>query len=228
MTTKFKNLRKDLKDLEDNHQLDMDSASGDKITSSNRISSYILLFAFLATLVFYIGSRVDLPTFEDNPIGEVIQNFDRPSQSLLDGMGEWMNEMGYGVLTDEELIALRNEGVTATYTSQIRELGYTEVTLDELVELQDADVSVLFARMMKEMGYELSIQDLIDLRRNNVTAYFTSNMMDLGYTMEELSKENLQRLRGLGVTHEMAERLFESNGERPTIDELIRYRISNQ
>jgi hypothetical protein len=143
-------------------------------------------------------------------------------------MGEWMEEMGYGTLTREELIALRQEGVTATYTSQIRDAGYTDVTLDQLVELSDAGVSATFTRMMKELGYELSITDLIDLERAGVTAYFTSNMLDLGYTLEDLSKENLIRLGNIGVTHTLAERLIEEQEVRPTVDELIRYRISNQ
>jgi hypothetical protein len=107
-------------------------------------------------------------------------------------------------------------------------VGYTDVTLEQLVELQSADVSATFARMMKELGYEFSLEDLMELRRAGVTAYFTSNMMDLGYTMEELTKENLIRMRAVGVTQNLAEELLQESGEKPTVDELIRYRISNQ
>lgn len=229
MSTKFQNLRNDLNDLENSDQLDIDATSGNARSSghSNKISSYILLFAFLATLVFYVGSRATLPEI-NSPI-DFIEELNQPSQSLLEGMGTWMEDMGYGELTDDELIALRSEGVTATYTSEIRDIGYTEVTLDQLVELQRADVSADFTRMMKELGYVLSIDDLITLRRNNVTAHFTSNMLDLGYTMEELTTENLIRMRSVGVTHQQAGRMMEENGGvKPSIDELIRYRISNQ
>ncbi|MEX2363025.1 MAG: hypothetical protein WD597_05350, partial [Balneolaceae bacterium] len=137
-------------------------------------------------------------------------------------------EMGNGSLTHEELTALRRQSVTATYTSQIRDVGYTDVTLEQLVDLQRADVSATFARMMKELGYELTVQDLATLRRSGVTASFTSNMLDLGYTLDELTQENLIRLRSVGVTHQNAESLIESRGSKPTIEELIRYRISNQ
>ncbi|HBX67122.1 MAG: hypothetical protein CL670_06055 [Balneola sp.] len=229
MSTKFKNLRNDLEDLEQEGQFDVNESSSVRGGKSNsKLANYILLFAFLATLTFYAGSKINFDSLTWNPIENIVQELNQPNESLLTGMGEWMEEMGYGTLTREELIALRQEGVTATYTSQIRDAGYTDVTLDQLVELSDAGVSATFTRMMKELGYELSIPDLIDLERAGVTAYFTSNMLDLGYTMEDLSKENLIRLGNIGVTHSLAERLIEEQEVRPTIDELIRYRISNQ
>jgi len=229
MSTKFKNLRNDLEDLEQEGQFDVNESSSVSSGKSNsKLANYILLFAFLATLTFYAGSKINFDSLTWNPIENIVQELNQPNESLLTGMGEWMEEMGYGTLTREELIALRQEGVTATYTSQIRDAGYTDVTLDQLVELSDAGVSATFTRMMKELGYELSITDLIDLERAGVTAYFTSNMLDLGYTLEDLSKENLIRLGNIGVTHTLAERLIEEQEVRPTVDELIRYRISNQ
>lgn len=258
MNTKFKNLRNDLEDLEDDGQLDFDggvTTSGSK--SSSKLANYILLFAFIATLTFYAGSRINFSGIQLNPIENFVQELNQPSEDLLNRMGAWMEEMGYGALSHEELIELRNEGVTATFTSQVREAGFPNVTLEELVELgnagvsasfiteiqdagypditldqiialEDAGVSARFTRMMGELGYELTVEDLLDLERGNVTAYFTSNMMDLGYTMEELSKENLIRMRNIGVTHQQAEQLMNQRGERPTVDELIRDRISNQ
>lgn len=232
MSTKFKNLKNDLEDLEQSGQLDFNSTSerSARGNNSSKISNYVLLFAFLATLIFYVGSRFEAPNIIP-PVNDIIENLNTPpvpSEEILTGMGEWMAEMGYGELSREELLALRAEGVTATYTQAIRDVGYTEVTLDQLVALQDGDVSSDFARMMKELGYTLSVEDLIDLRRNDVTAFFTSNMYDLGYTAEELTPDNLKRLTSIGVTHQLAERLITQEGERLTIDELIRYRISNQ
>ncbi|MFN1836102.1 hypothetical protein AB2B38_012630 [Balneola sp. MJW-20] len=230
MSTKFKNLRNDLEDLEQSGQLGMESSSSGSRRghNSSKISNYVLLFAFIATLIFYVGTKMDGPNIQIPPVNDLIENMNAPNEELLAGMGEWMQEMGYGELSREELLALRAEGVTATYTSGIRDAGYTDVTLEQLVDLQQGDVSDTFARMMKELGYTLTVEEMIDLRRNDVTAFFTSNMYDLGYTAEELSVENLKRLRSVGVTHQLAERLMEQNGERLTIDELIRYRISNQ
>lgn len=258
MNTKFKNLRNDLEELEDNGQLDFDggiTTSGSK--SSSKLANYILLFAFIATLTFYAGSRINFSGIQLNPIENFVQELNQPSEDLLNRMGAAMEEMGYGTLTQEELIDLRSEGVTATFTSQVREAGfpgvtleemielgnagvsasyitgiqdagYPDITLDQLIELENAGVSATFTRMMDELGYELTVQDLLDLERGGVTAHFTSNMLDLGYTMEELTKENLIRMRNIGVTHQQAEQLMNETGERLTVDELIRNRISNQ
>lgn len=229
MSIKFKNLRNDLEDLEEESNTDMRSGSSVLESSSgSKVANYILLLAFIATLVFYAGSKINFPTFDINPIESFVQELNQPDEDLLNRMGARMEEMGYGLMTHEELTALREEGVTATYTSQIRDVGYSDVTLGELIALQNADVSGTFTRMMKELGYELSIQDLIDLRNADVTAFFTSNMMDIGYTKEELTKDNLIRMRGIGVTHQQAKRLMEESGTRLSVDELIRNRISNQ
>lgn len=228
MSTKFKNLKNNLEDIEEGQFGLRDTSSSEGGHSSSTISSYVLLFAFVISLLFYAGTKINFSVSELNPIENIVQELNQPDEDLLNRMGAWMTEMGYGELTHEELTALRDEGVTATYTSQIREAGYTEVTLEQLVALQNADVSATFARMMRELGYELSIQDLIDLRNNNVTAFFTSNMMDLGYTMEELTKENLVRMRSIGVTHQLAESRINEAGTKQSVDELIRYVISNQ
>lgn len=259
MSTKFKNLRNDLEDLESDGQFDIDeSYSGTGRKSGSKMANYILLFAFIATLTFYAGSTFSNSGVDLNPLDNIVQEFNQPDEDLLNRMGAWMEEMGYGALSHEELIALRQEGVTATFTSQVRDAGFTDVSLEQLVELrnqgvsgayiteivdagysdisleqiiqlENAGVSATFTRMMGELGYDLTPDDLLALERADVTAYFTSNMMDLGYTMDQLTVENLTRLGNIGVTHNLAERLTEeAGGVLPTIDELIRYRISNQ
>jgi hypothetical protein len=258
MSIKFKNLKNDLKDLEDEGpELGLNQSQSGS-SGGNKTANYILLFAFIATLVFYAGSRVtSFISDTGNTISEVVQSFGQYDAELLAGMGEWMEEMGYGVLTDQELIELRDEGVTATETQRLHDLGYTDITLEELVDLQRADISAsdiaqyqsagytgatipelvqvgnaeaspTYARMMKELGYDFTMTELAETRAAGVTANFTSRMMDLGYTFEELTKENLMRMKSVGVTDGLAERLITAEGERPTIDELIRYRISNQ
>lgn len=256
MTTKFRNLKKGI-DQFDTQENGLGTASfPTKKKTQQNISNYVLLFAFLAVFTFYIGSQYSTPIDVDNPIEALFNDINGPSQSLLDGMGEWMTEMGYGELSREELISLRSDGVTATNTSGLRDLGYTELTLqdlrelgragvrasyvgamqdigytdltvDQLVELERADVSARFASMMKQLGYDLTVEDLSLLRRNGVTAHFTSNMNDLGYT--NLTKDDLKDLRSIGVTTNLVERLIDQRGgELPTLDEIKRYRISNQ
>lgn len=258
MSTKFRNLKNDLKDLEtEDPDLGLNSSQQNN-SGGSKTANYILLFAFVVTLVFYAGSRVNsFISDTGDTLTEFAQSFNQYDAELLVGMGEWMEELGYGVLTDQELSDLRDEGVTATETQRLHDLGLTNITLEELVDLQRADISAAdisqyqsagytdatiqdyvlvgeaeasptYARMMKELGYDLTMAELAETRDAGVTANFTSRMMDLGYTIDELTKENLMRLRSVDVTDRLAERLIEERGERPTIDELIRYRISNQ
>lgn len=147
------------------------------------------------------------------------------SESLLNDMGEWMTEMGYN-LSQEELVTLRDNGITATYTSRMSDLGYTSLPYETLIDLGKHDVSYTFAAMMKELGYELTVDELIQLRQHNVTAHFSSNMHDLGFT--NITADELTRLRDVNVDIDLVEDLIDERGSNPTVDEIIRYRISNQ
>lgn len=230
MDSKFKKLKNDIENLEENdlsgERKPQNSSSG--AGQHSKLASYVLLAAFLITFLFYIGARVNLPSLELPDIDEIAWTPNQPSEELLNRMGNWMQEMGFGRLSDKELAELRRQGVTATFTSQIRDAGYPDVTLEQLIALQSAGVSATYVRMMNELGYEWTLQDLIELRRANVTAHFTSNMIDLGYTREALTKEQLIRLRTLGITHQQAARAMEEEGTRPSIDDLVRFHISNQ
>lgn len=187
------------------------------------------------------------------------QNSDLPSgvtEELLQGMGQWMADMGYGNLSREELLSLRADGITATRTqafhdmgytnlslqdlrdlgradvrpgfiSGFNDLGYTNLTVDQMISLEKSDVNSTFASMMQGLGYELSIEDMALLRRSGVTAFYTSNMHDLGYT--DLTQEQLIRMRTIGVTTDLVKQMIaDRNGDRPTYQEIIRHRISNQ
>lgn len=235
MAAKFQKLKEELKSLEEG---DMLSRSVMKKNRSNGlfqsgISSpkwlkRLLFVGFIGSFLLYAGiTYIDSPTTIQNPFTAVQNWVNQPDEELLEGMGSWMEEMDYTDLSREDLIELRQQGVTATFTSRMHDLGYTDLSLDQLVRLRQNDVSSTFTAMMKELGYDLTVNDLVELRQHDVTAYFTSNMHDLGYA--DLTKEELIRLKDTGVQTSDAEELIEQNdGKLPTIDELIRYHISNQ
>ena len=238
MTAKFQRLKEELKSLEEGEILSRPVVSKKKKSgglyqsglSSPGWLKTTLLVAFLGSFLVYagftyLGSSSSVTV--DNPF-TVVQNWvNEPNEELLQGMGSWMEEMGYTDLSREDLIELREQGVTATYTSRIRDLGYTDLTLEQVVRLSQNDVSSTFAAMMKELGYDLTVEEMIDLRQHDVTAYYTSNMHDLGYT--DITTDQLIRLKDTGVeTSEARELIEQRDGELPTIEELIRYHISNQ
>jgi len=233
MGTKFESLKQQLRSLEQDEHSESSTLyrSSQKRGSSkpNTFSGwyrYALFGTFMVAFLFYMGAKYNLTVDSINPVDQFIEWVDQPDQELLNDMGDWMEEMGYTGLTDEELIDLRREGVTATFTSRMRDLGYTDLTLDDLVRLRQNDVSATFSAMMKELGYELSIEDLIRLRQHGVTAYYTSNLHDLGY--QDITMEELIRLKDTGVRTSEVEQLVQEQESQPTIEELIRYHISNQ
>lgn len=231
MGTKFESLKNQLRSLEESEFGKGNiQSSGSQPVHRSKIASvtrYLLFGAFIMAFLFYAGARYSASSVEvSNPVEEFFNWVDQPNEQLLNDMGTWMEEMGYTGLTREDLIRLRENGVTATFTSRMRDLGYTDLTLDDLVRLRQNDVSATFSAMMRELGYELSVEELIRLRQHNVTAYFTSNMHDLGY--QDITTDELIRLKDTGVTTSEVERLVEENDALPAIEELIRYHISNQ
>ncbi len=231
MGSKFKTLRNQLRFLEESESAGQNmrrkSSGVDRQSTIFRISRYVLFGAFVIAFLFYAYARYSVPEQE---ITNSAQNFfswvDQPDEQLLEEMGTWMEEMGYTDLTREDLIQLRQDGVTATFTSRMRDLGYTDLTLDNLVRLRQNDVSATFSAMMKELGYELSVEELIRLRQHGVTAYFTSNMHDYGYN--DITTDELIRLKDTGVRTSEVEQLVQENETLPSIEQLIRYHISNQ
>lgn len=164
-----------------------------------------------------------------NPIDLITQTAmiaQQPSEDLLNRMNSRMVEMGYAGLNHDDLTELRNEGVTATYISNVRGLGFTDLTVNEAVQLANADASSAFMAMMIELGYDLSVEDFVRLRQAGVTANYTSRVHDLGY--RDVTVDQLVRMQRIGLSTSLIERLHQERGEDVELEEIIRYRISNQ
>lgn len=197
-----------------------------KSSSSGNVGRIIV-----AIVIFFIGFSFVTGTgfFSTSGPSEIIQSvtdIGGPSQDLLNRMNDRMVEMGYTGLSDDDLRSLREDGVTATYISNIRSLGYTDLTLDDARSLARADASSTFIAMMIELGYELSVEELVQLRDADVTAFYTSNVHDLGY--RDVTPEQLIRMQNIGVSTSLIEQLQSERGEDVPLEDIIRHRISNQ
>jgi hypothetical protein len=192
----------------------------------DKTTSKFLLAAIIILLGIYFVKDISSTSINVFPaaVSSVFSN--EPSEDLLNRMNAVMVEMGYTGLSHDDLRELRSEGVTATYISNVRALGFSDLTLEEAVRLANARVTSAFMAMMLELGYDLDIDDFIQLRRANVTAHYTSNIHDLGYT--DVTTEQLIRMRRIGVTPSLIERLQRERGDDVPLEEIIRYRISNQ
>lgn len=187
----------------------------------------LFIVVFIVYMIFGGFSTVkNAITFPGNIFANSMSVFNEPSEDLLNRMNNRMVEMGYAGLDHEDLKELRNEGVTATYISNVRGLGFTDLTLDEAVQLANADASSAFMAMMIELGYDLSVDDFVRLRRAGVTANYTSRVHDLGY--RDVTVDQLVRMQRIGLSTSLIERLQQERGEDVELEEIIRYRISNQ
>lgn len=187
---------------------------------------YILIAILVIAGLFYFRGGPGVSFMNPVNIFSSGISFNQPSEDLLNRMNARMVEMGYTDLSHDDLRELRSDGVTATYISNVRGLGFTELTLEEAVRLAQAGVSSTFMAMMLELGYELDVEDFVTLRRAGVTAHFTSNVHDLGY--RDVTTEQLIRMQRIGVSTSLIERLQSERGEDIPLEEIIRYRISNQ
>lgn len=192
-------------------------------SSNNGKILVVFLIVFGAFFLFRGVNNISV-----SPIPSVIESITnpQPSEDLLNRMNALLIEMGYTDLTNEQLSELRQQGVTATYVSNIRSLGFTELTLDDAVRLAQADVSSAFTAMLQELGYEPTIEDLINLRRAGVTAFYTSNVHDLGY--RDVTFDQLIRMQRIGVSTDLIRQLQQEQVEDIPLEDIIRYRISNQ
>ncbi|PWN05862.1 hypothetical protein [Rhodohalobacter mucosus] len=194
-------------------------------SGNSNLRNFAVIFIIALAGVFVIRG---VQNFSISPIPDVIESITnpQPSEDLLNRMNALMIEMGYTDLTNEQLTELRSQGVTATYISNIRSLGYEDLTLEDAVRLSQADVSSTFTAMLQELGYEPTVEDLINLRRADVTAFYTSNIHDLGY--RDVTFDQLIRMQRIGVSPELISQLQAERGEDLPLEEIIRYRISNQ
>jgi hypothetical protein len=203
------------------------SYSPEENNSGNNIGRIII-----AIVIVFIGFSLFMNTgfFSSSGPSEFVESVTNvtsgPSQDLLDRMNVRMVEMGYTDLTDDDLRSLREDGVTATFISNVRSLGYSELTLDEARSLARADASSTFIAMMIELGYDLSVEELVQLRDAGVTAFYTSNVHDLGY--RDVTPEQLIRMQNIGVSTDLIEQLQAEQVEDVPLEDIIRYRISNQ
>jgi hypothetical protein len=187
----------------------------------------LLLMGFIAiAVVSMYQNRGNSPINPFTWITEIPVNIGGPSEDLLNSMQASLANMGYGTISHDELRALRRDGLTATYVSNVRAIGYNDLTIEEAVRLVKADASSAFIAMMTELGYTLTINDIVNLRSAGVTAHFTSNVHDLGY--RDVTTEQLIRMRRIGVSADLIRRLQSERGADVPLEDIIRYRISNQ
>ncbi|MBZ5498059.1 MAG: M56 family metallopeptidase [Acidobacteriia bacterium] len=142
------------------------------------------------------------------------------SKSFIDDLAG----AGYANLTAEQLIAFKNQGVTAGYIRQMNSAGMADLAPDQLIALRIHGAEPERIREMRSAGFDhLTPDEVLAIQIHGVTPDFAAQMKGLGFGATTV--DQLIALRIHGVTPEYADGIKALGLPGMTIDELIAFRI---
>ncbi len=90
---------------------------------------------------------------------------------------EQMREVGLRDLSVATMVELYEHGVTPHFVSDLREVGLTEITSDQLIEMYDHGVDAAYVRAMQDAGLtEVTPDQLIEMYDHGVSTTFVRQM----------------------------------------------------
>lgn len=164
---------------------------------------------------------VENQTFSDDEESENYQSSETSSQS-----GSYIEELaalGYTALTVDQLVALKNNGVTPSFIRDLRSAGYNDLKIEELIRLARHGVTAKYAAAMKEAGLEnLTVNALIRMRSHGVSPEFVKALREAGF--KEIDSNKIVRAASHGLTLEYIKEMRAEGYASISLDELIRAR----
>jgi hypothetical protein len=136
-----------------------------------------------------------------------------PSEASMQGRGDGHSENFVASLTAEELIALRDNGVSGAYVEQMHAAGLNRLRVKDLIKLYNNGVTPSFVLDLQEAGLaDLTRDQLIKLFCHGVNADYVREIYALGLdraTPDELVKmydhgvdaDFVREMRNLGYTN---------------------------
>jgi hypothetical protein len=136
-----------------------------------------------------------------------------------------MGALGAGRPTIAQLTQLADQGVNAAYYGAMQRDLATQPTIDQVVELRQQGVSARWLEAFAASGYpKLSVADAIALAQHGVSASYAHGLMDAG--LKGLTAAQLINLRDHGVDATFVRHLYEHGYRNFNVDELIRLKDS--
>ena len=109
------------------------------------------------------------------------------------------HDMGYKDISADKAIELRDHGVTPDYVAEMKKAGAKDISLNQAIELRDHGVTVEYIHTFSEVGYnDISLEKAVELRDHGVTADFIRSLREMGY--KDISLDKIRELRDHGVT----------------------------
>lgn len=98
--------------------------------------------------------------------------------SFLQGLAD----AGYRDLTVEEIIELKNNGVSPQYLAEMNQAGWGRLTARQLIDLRNNGLKADYLKGMKEAGFkDLTLADVTELRRHGVRPDVAREIHALGF-----------------------------------------------
>lgn len=127
---------------------------------------------------------------------------------------------GYGDLSVDEIIQLRNNGVSAKYLMGISRAGWGKLKPHEIINLHNSGVSAEFLRAAGDAAIPgLTTQGVIDLNASGVTAAYIDGLQAAG--LGAFSKDQIISLHNSGVRPGLLAALKEAGFTRLDAQDII-------
>jgi hypothetical protein len=145
------------------------------------------------------------------------------NQHVLSNYFELFRKDNYGQVKLEQIVVLREHGVSPSFIVKFHDMGYSDVPLEKAVELVDHGVSANFVRGFRDLGFkDLSLDQAVRLADHGVSVSFVSEFKQLGFA--DLTLKKAVDLADHGVSVEFVKRMQDKGLKNLTLDEYIRLR----
>jgi hypothetical protein len=142
---------------------------------------------------------------------------DAPSSSYVDALAA----VGYTNLTVDQMIEMRNHGVSAGFVRELKALGYQLPSVEMAMRLVDHGVSIKFIKSLSDLGYKnVSLDALIQAKDHGVRSDVIEAFNSSGYT--NLSLDHVVRAVDHGVSPAFIKAMSDVGFNKLSPDLLIR------
>jgi beta-lactamase regulating signal transducer with metallopeptidase domain/uncharacterized protein (UPF0335 family) len=155
-------------------------------------------------------------TTEETPAVEPVQTEGGP-------FIEELSALGYSNLSIDDLIALRNHGVTPQLIRELKSHGFDKLSVKQLTRLGSTGITGQFIQDLKAASLEqLEVESLIRLTNHGIRPALIRELSNLGFN--NLSADELIRVSGHGVTPDFIRELEAAGYKGLSVAEIIRAR----
>lgn len=127
---------------------------------------------------------------------------------------------GYGDLPVDDIIALKNNGISASFLVNLNRSGVGKLPVRDLIQLKNNGISPELLRDMREAGLgSLTIADVVDLHNNGVDAAYVRAIQTSG--LATFSRQQIVDFRRSGVRPELLRSLKDAGFRNVEPREII-------